>query len=339
MEFMNTELITLNEVKNDGSLIYLYFNEVTGLWMAFGLSAYGLRLFGKSEGFSTVRCFSQSLQMPCTVANQGVVGALLLKGTVLSHPTETALSVQMPDTVNMSSYAIWVSKLKDNGTVDEPIIVTTKVSKFLPKDKFIPDGMSSFSRNAKRLFDLFVSFCCLIVFSPLILITWIAVKREDGGPAIFKQERIGRFGRPFYIYKFRSMRLDAEKMGPQLSHSGGNDDPRLTKVGKFIRAHHLDELPQFWNVFCGDMSFIGPRPERKFYIDQIVEHDYRYTYLYQIRPGVTSYATLYNGYTDTMEKMLKRLEYDLYYLGHRSWWFDVKILFNTFCAIVFGKKF
>ena len=179
----------------------------------------------------------------------------------------------------------------------------------------------------------------LTIFSPLFLICYIVIHMEDGGSAIFKQERIGRFGRPFYIYKFRSMRLDAEKFGPQLSHSGGDNDPRLTKIGRFIRAHHLDELPQLYNVLRGDMAFIGPRPERKFYIDQILEHDQRYTYLYQIRPGVTSYATLYNGYTDTMEKMLRRLEYDLYYLGHRSWWFDFKILLNTFCAIVFGKKF
>ena len=100
------------------------------------------------------------------------------------------------------------------------------------------------------------------------------------------------FGRPFNIYKFRSMRMDAEKLGPQLSHSGGYNDPRLTKVGKFIRAHHLDELPQLWNVFCGDMAFIGPRPERKFFIDQILDYDTRYVYLYQIRPGVTSFATL-----------------------------------------------
>ena len=135
------------------------------------------------------------------------------------------------------------------------------------------------------------------------------------------------------------MRLDAEKFGPQLSHTGGGKDSRLTKTGRFIRAHHLDELPQLYNVLRGDMAFIGPRPERKFYIDQILEHDKRYTYLYQIRPGVTSYATLYNGYTDTMEKMLRRLEYDLYYLGHRSWWFDFKILLNTFCSIVLGKKF
>ncbi len=336
---INIEEITLNEVKNDGSLIYLYFNDITGLWMTFGQSAYGLRLFGKSEGFNTIRCFSQQMQLPCTVVANDAISSLMSYGVMTDKVTDTFLTVRIPDKVNMDTYTIWVAKLRNAGPIDEPIIVTTNVSKYLPRDKFIPDGMTSAARNAKRIFDFFVALICLIVFSPLFLFCWIAVRREDGGPAIYRQERIGRFGRPFYIYKFRSMRLDAEKMGPQLSHSGGDDDPRLTKIGRFIRAHHLDELPQLWNVFCGDMSFIGPRPERKFYIDQILEHDYRYTYLYQIRPGVTSYATLYNGYTDTMEKMLKRLEYDLYYLGHRSWWFDIKILFNTFCSIVFGKKF
>ena len=127
-------------------------------------------------------------------------------------------------------------------------------------------------------------------------------------------------------------------MGPALFQGEGKDC-RLTKIGSFLRLHHLDELPQLWNVFKGDMAFIGPRPERKFYIDQIMERDPRYELLYQIRPGVTSYATLYNGYTDTMEKMLKRLELDLYYLEHRSWLFDFSILFKTFVSIVFGKKF
>ena len=204
-------------------------------------------------------------------------------------------------------------------------------------EDFIPDGMNAFERNVKRIVDCIVAAVLMIVFSPLFLICYIAVKREDGGAAIFKQERIGRFGRPFYIYKFRSMRLDAESMGPQL-YAGGRD-VRLTKIGRFLREHHLDELPQLWNVFCGDMAFIGPRPERKFYIDQIIKHDPRYQLLYQIRPGVTSYATLYNGYTDTMDKMLRRLRYDLFYLQHRSWWFDFKILIKTFICIVFGKKF
>lgn len=202
---------------------------------------------------------------------------------------------------------------------------------------FIPDGMNAFERNVKRIVDGLIAAICLVIFSPLFLICYVAVRCEDRGPAIFKQERIGRFGRPFYIYKFRSMRLDAEAKGPKLYKQGG--DNRLTKTGKFLREHHLDELPQLWNVFCGDMAFIGPRPEREFYIDQIQEHDPRFRCLYQIRPGVTSYATLYNGYTDTIEKMLKRLEYDLYYLEHRSWGLDFVILWRTFYNIIKGKKF
>lgn len=205
------------------------------------------------------------------------------------------------------------------------------------QDEYIPDGMTSLERNFKRIVDCILAAVLLVIFSPLFLICFIAIKLDDGGPAIYKQERIGRFGRPFFIFKFRSMRTDAEAAGPALLD--GMDDPRLTKVGKFLRAHHLDELPQLWNVFRGDMAFIGYRPERKFYIDQIMEVDPRYYYLYQIRPGVTSYATLYNGYTDSVEKMVKRLEYDLYYLRHRSAWFDIKILFLTFVNIVFGKKF
>lgn len=203
--------------------------------------------------------------------------------------------------------------------------------------RFIPDGMNEFERNVKRTGDFLLALVALILFSPLFLYCYIMVKKEDGGPAIFRQERIGRFGRPFYIYKFRSMIVDAEKNGPQLF--GHAKDKRLTKNGKFLRDHHLDELPQLWNVLKGDMAFIGPRPERKFYIDQIMERDPRYIFLYQIRPGVTSYATLYNGYTDTMEKMLRRLELDLYYLEHRSWWFDAKILVKTFINIAFGKIF
>ena len=203
--------------------------------------------------------------------------------------------------------------------------------------RYISDGMNEIERNLKRLIDFFTALIALVIFSPLFVICYFAVKREDGGPAIFKQERIGRFGRPFYIYKFRSMIVDAEKNGPALYQHAR--DTRMTKVGKFLRAHHLDELPQLWNVVKGEMAFIGPRPERKYYIDKIMKHDPRYVYLYQVRPGVTSYATLYNGYTDTMEKMLRRLELDLYYLEHRSLWFDAKLLVLTFLNIAFGKKF
>jgi len=207
----------------------------------------------------------------------------------------------------------------------------------LSREDYVEDGMTEAGRDFKRCVDFCIALFCLIVFSPLFLICYILVKREDGGPAIYKQERIGLHGRPFFIYKFRSMRTDAECKGPQLT--ANEDDNRLTRVGRFLRNHHLDELPQLYNVLIGDMAFVGPRPEREYYIKQIIQHDPRYQNLYQIRPGVTSYATLYNGYTDTMEKMLKRLELDLYYLKNRSWWFDAKILFMTFISIVFGKKF
>lgn len=191
----------------------------------------------------------------------------------------------------------------------------------------------------KRFLDFLIACVCIIVFAPLFVICFIAILLEDGQPAIYSQERIGLHGKPFNIYKFRSMSRDAEQEGPQLLLDGAMNDPRLTRVGRFLRAHHLDELPQLWNVLRGDMAFIGYRPERKFYIDQIMERDSRYELLYKIRPGVTSYATLYNGYTDTIEKMLRRLELDLYYLEHQSMWFDAKVLFKTFISIVFGKKF
>ena len=193
------------------------------------------------------------------------------------------------------------------------------------------------SQHIKRAIDFLLALVCLILFSPLFLVCYIGIRREDGCPVIFSQERIGRGGKPFMILKFRTMKEEAEKDGvPQLAEK---EDSRLTPFGGWLRKHHLDELPQLWNVLRGDMAFIGPRPERKYFIDKIMEHDPRYELLYQIRPGVTSYATLYNGYTDTMEKMLRRLELDLYYLEHRSWWLDTKILFNTFLNIAFGKKF
>ncbi len=199
------------------------------------------------------------------------------------------------------------------------------------------DNMSAAGKFLKRSFDILLSALLLLVFSPLIGLCALAVYIEDGRPVLYRQERMGLGGKPFDILKFRSMRLDAEAAGPALY--SGDEDPRLTRVGKFLRQHHLDELPQLWNVLRGDMSFIGYRPERQFYIEQIMAVNPRYRYLYQIRPGVTSYATLYNGYTDSLEKMLTRLDLDLFYLRHHSVWFDARILGLTFLSIVGGKKF
>lgn len=201
----------------------------------------------------------------------------------------------------------------------------------------IKSEITTIEKTFKNLFDFFAALVALIVLSPVFLIIYLAVKREDNGSVFFKQERIGYNGRPFTLYKFRSMKENAESNGvPQLYKDG---DERLTKVGKFVREHHLDELPQLINVLKGDMSFVGPRPERKFYIDQIMERNSDYRLLFQLRPGLFSYATLYNGYTDTMEKMLKRLHYDLEYLYTRSVYTDIKIIVLTAYFIISGKKF
>ena len=198
--------------------------------------------------------------------------------------------------------------------------------------------MNTIERFIKRAFDFSLALISLLVFSPLIALIALLIKWEDPkGDVVYKQERIGYKGRPFTLYKFRSMRMDAEaNNSPQLFTDG---DSRLTKVGAFIRAHHLDEFPQLWNVIKGEMSFVGPRPERQFFIDQIMEHNPDYTRLYAVRPGLFSYATLYNGYTDTIEKMLERLRLDLKYLDNYSLWVDVKIICLTAFSFIFGKKF
>lgn len=199
------------------------------------------------------------------------------------------------------------------------------------------DAMSPFGRFLKRGFDIVCSILGLVVMSPAFVVVYWAIKREDGGPVIFSQERIGFHGQPFILYKFRSMKVTAESDGkPALYRKG---DHRLTHIGRFLREHHLDELPQLWNVLKGDMSFVGPRPERKFFIDKIMAEDPHYELLYQLRPGLFSYATLYNGYTDTMEKMLERLRMDLEYLSTRSLWMDLRIIYLTVKSILCGEKF
>ena len=188
----------------------------------------------------------------------------------------------------------------------------------------------------KRQIDVLFAGIGLIALSPVIILICIILLLFQKGPVFFFQERIGKGGKPFNIYKFRSMKITSEQDGlPRLAQT---NDKRLTTIGRFLRKHHLDELPQLWNVLKGDMSIVGPRPERQFYINQILERNSRYVELYQIRPGLTSYATLHNGYTDTIEKMLNRLDMDLYYLEHHSLWLDIRVLKNNIYNVENGKN-
>ncbi|AEA20582.1 MAG: sugar transferase [Prevotella denticola] len=199
------------------------------------------------------------------------------------------------------------------------------------------DAMGKVQRCIKRGFDLVAAFTGIVVCSPVFLIISLLITYQGNGPVFFRQIRIGYKGRPFAIFKFRTMSSVVEEEGPQLV--AGCDETNSTRLEQFLRGHHLDELPQLWNVLRGDMSFVGPRPERKFFIDKIMEQTDRYRLIYLMRPGLTSEATLYNGYTDTMEKMLRRMEMDIHYLEHRTLRIDLNIILKTILNIATGKKF
>lgn len=188
----------------------------------------------------------------------------------------------------------------------------------------------------KRFYDILGALLGILILSPVFLLISIIQISFVGFPIFFKQERIGLGGRPFLIYKFRTMIVNDERKGmPMLAEE---DDERLTKVGRFLRRHHIDELPQLWNVLIGDMSFVGYRPERKYFIDKIMAERSDYAKLYAIRPGITSLATIYNGYTNTLDKMIRRLDMDLDYLNNRSVFLDFKIIFLTVINIILGKR-
>lgn len=192
-------------------------------------------------------------------------------------------------------------------------------------------------RAVKRSFDLLTASVATVVFAIPSAVIALLVWLQDRHNPIFSQERVGRDGRRFTLYKFRSMRIDAEKDGtPQLCR---DHDSRLTSVGRFIRGHHLDEFPQLWNVLRGDMSVVGPRPERPFYVDKIKQEFPDYEYVFRVRPGLFSDATLHNGYTDTIDKMVRRAELDLDYTRNFNLATDIRIIWATTMSILSGKKF
>jgi exopolysaccharide biosynthesis polyprenyl glycosylphosphotransferase len=195
--------------------------------------------------------------------------------------------------------------------------------------------MSDTQLCIKRAFDVVVSAVMLLILSPLFFVVGALVKFTSIGPIFHKQERIGLHGKAFNIIKFRTMYVDAEQPNkPQLS---ADNDPRITTIGKILRKYRIDEIPQFWNILKGDMSIVGPRPERQFFIKQIEEKAPYYCMIYRIRPGLTSWGPIKVGYTDTIEKMVQRLNYDIAYIENMSIGLDLKIMFYTISVIFNGK--
>lgn len=240
----------------------------------------------------------------------------ILALVTLLYPLDTSIRIA-PDTLDYVTSSIHLQDI-----YAEPFIDLTS-----PR-------ISEASKNIKRLIDVVFSSVALAVLSIPAAVISVLVKRSSPGPVFYRQERIGYRQRPFKILKFRTMRTDAEKAGPQLTTDG---DSRITRIGRTLRKYRLDEVPQFWNVLKGDMSIVGPRPERDFFIRQIVEKAPYYTLVHQVRPGITSWGMVKYGYASTVDEMVERTRFDLIYLANMSVAVDFKIMIYTVRTIITGK--
>lgn len=260
------------------------------------------------------------------VASEGIEAFLLApehaEPRVLNHLVYQLLPLELPVCIKATNEEILNSQVRVTNLTSMPMIC------------YSTDLPGPFTRNLKRLCDVCGSLLALLLLSPLFLIISYLIRRDSPGPVFFSQERVGRSGHIFRIYKFRSMRIDAEASGPQLSSA---EDVRITRVGHYLRKYRLDELPQFWNVLRGDMSLVGPRPEREYYIRQIMDVAPYYSRLLQVRPGITSWGQVKYGYASTIFQMVERLRYDMMYINNCSLGVDLKILGFTIRTVLTGK--
>jgi len=249
-----------------------------------------------------------------------------------------AIDSHHPDKIQQLLDLTYVHHIPVRAFASKQDILAGKVSLFslfgIPMVNLTPSCMPEWQKNIKFFFDKIMSLVVLVILSPVYIYLAVRVWISSSGSIFYTQERVGKNGKLFKIYKYRTMFTDAESDGPMLSTV---DDPRITSYGRFMRKYRLDELPQFWNVLKGDMSLVGPRPERKYYVDKIVSKAPHYYLIQSVLPGVTSWGMVKFGYANTVEKMIKRLEYDIIYLENQSLLIDLKILVFTLKPLLSGK--
>ncbi len=265
-------------------------------------------------------------KLPDLIAEMGIEDVILAVESSEHHKLEAVLNQLEEKKVIVKiipdMYDILSGSVKMNSIFGTPLIEIDQ--RLMPTWQLV----------SKRAIDIFASLFALIILSPVYLFTALMVKLSSPGPILFKQKRIGLHGKPFYILKFRSMFTDAEKHGPQLS---SDNDPRITSWGRIMRKYRLDELPQFYNVLIGDMSLVGPRPEREYYIEKIVEKAPAYRHLHKVQPGITSWGMVKYGYAEDIDEMITRMKYDLLYVENMSLLHDIKILVHTVLIVLQGR--
>lgn len=269
-----------------------------------------------------------SLDDVASVCEQNVVSEVIIVPTKqrpeqLLNIIDRLYILNLPIKMTPDRYNLLMSRARFSNLYGDPLVDISG------------NTMSEGGKNIKRVADIVLSILIMILLIPVYLIVSIIIKMDSKGPVIFKQERVGYHNKVFNIYKFRSMVVDAEKDNvPQLSN---DNDPRITRVGHYLRKYRIDELPQFWNVVKGDMSLVGPRPERQYYIDQIVTRKPAYLLVHRVRPGITSMGQVKFGYASNVDEMLERLDYDLLYIENMSLLNDIKILVYTIKIVFTGK--
>lgn len=319
----NTIMIGSNE-----TALKLY-QEMDGEKKSYGNKFIGFVRVNKKEEYLIEKCLpflGNSNELKKIVVENNVEEAIIAIESSEHKNLENILSelegLNVLIKVIPDMYDILSGSVKMSSIFGAPLIVINR------------EIMPPWQQTVKRMIDILVSLFVLLLFSPVFIVVGIIVKLSSEGPIIFSQERIGIHGRPFMIHKFRSMHVNAEKNGPALS---SENDSRITNFGRFMRKTRLDEIPQFYNVLIGDMALVGPRPERQYFIDKILEKAAHYNHLLKVRPGITSWGQVKYGYAENVDEMVERLKFDIIYIENMSLFVDFKILIYTVLIVIKGS--